>query len=125
MSMNRGGVPSGGDHRDEIEYEGYEGADLYEDDEDEDYPQDQVQQVRMGERQEPTTPLGQRVRATATSAQPVTVLAQGLRKDFMSGGEVVRAVDDVSFALSINQFVAITGPSGCGKSTLLYMLGSI
>jgi ABC-type lipoprotein export system ATPase subunit len=55
----------------------------------------------------------------------VTIVANGLRKDFVAGDEVVHAVDGVSFSFAKNQFVAITGPSGCGKTTLLYMLGSL
>ncbi len=41
------------------------------------------------------------------------------------GGEVIRAVDNVSFTCSPRQMIAITGPSGSGKSTLLYLLGSL
>jgi NitT/TauT family transport system ATP-binding protein len=34
-------------------------------------------------------------------------------------GEIVNAIDDISFALAENEFVSLVGPSGCGKSTLL------
>jgi ABC-type lipoprotein export system ATPase subunit len=73
----------------------------------------------------PTQPRAQTGGASQSPAEPVTVVAQGLRKDFVAGGEMVRAVDNVSFTLTNRQFVAITGPSGCGKTTLLYMLGSL
>ena len=42
-----------------------------------------------------------------------------------SGGEVVRAVDDVSMIVPAQQFVCLVGPSGCGKSTLLQMLAGL
>ena len=34
-------------------------------------------------------------------------------------GTVVKALDDVSLAVSANEFVTLLGPSGCGKTTLL------
>lgn len=39
------------------------------------------------------------------------------------GGEVIRAVDRVSFTVFPGEFVAITGQSGSGKSTLLHLIG--
>jgi ABC-type lipoprotein export system ATPase subunit len=55
----------------------------------------------------------------------VTVIAEGLSKYFRSAGEVIKAVDEVSFAFTAGQFVAVLGPSGCGKSTLLYLLAGL
>jgi ABC-type lipoprotein export system ATPase subunit len=55
----------------------------------------------------------------------VTVEALDLCKAFRSGGEMIHAVDKVSFTFTEGQFVAILGPSGSGKSTLLYLLGGL
>ena len=55
----------------------------------------------------------------------ITILAEGLTKHFKNQGEVIKAVNNVSFAFTEGQFVAIMGPSGCGKSTLLYILGGL
>jgi putative ABC transport system ATP-binding protein len=48
-----------------------------------------------------------------------------LTKVYLTGDEHVRALDDVSFAISVGSFIAITGPSGSGKSTLLTVLGGL
>ena len=48
-----------------------------------------------------------------------------LTKQFGSGDRVVRAVDDVSFALDAGCFAAVVGRSGSGKSTLLSLVGGL
>jgi len=57
--------------------------------------------------------------------KPVTIVAQGLSKYFTHKGEIIKAVDGVSFTFTEGQFVSIIGPSGSGKSTLLYVLGGL
>ena len=47
---------------------------------------------------------------------------KNLKKIYHTDKEEVIAVDDVSFDLHENEFIAIVGPSGCGKSTILSIL---
>src|SRR5215467_14406283 len=51
--------------------------------------------------------------------------ARGLRKDYGSGGGLVRAVDEVELEVASGETLAVMGPSGCGKSTLLHLLGGL
>lgn len=50
---------------------------------------------------------------------------KNLTKEYLSGENVVKAVDDVSVGFEQGEFCAITGPSGSGKSTLLHVLSSL
>ncbi len=54
-----------------------------------------------------------------------SIVATGLGKQFLSGPEDVKAVDDISFSLPSAKLIAVKGPSGCGKSTLLNLLGAL
>ena len=46
-------------------------------------------------------------------------------KHYNTGGEVVRALDDVNFEIEKGEFCVVLGPSGAGKTTLLNLLGGM
>ena len=48
-----------------------------------------------------------------------------LRKEYLSGENIVNAVDGITVGFEQGEFCAITGPSGSGKSTLLHVLSSL
>jgi NitT/TauT family transport system ATP-binding protein len=48
-----------------------------------------------------------------------------VQRVFRRGGESFEALQDVSFAVADQEFVAIVGPSGCGKTTLLRMAAGL
>ncbi|MES2703883.1 MAG: ABC transporter ATP-binding protein [Bacteroidota bacterium] len=48
-----------------------------------------------------------------------------LKREFMMGGEMVRALNGVSFDVEEGEFVTIMGSSGSGKTTMLNILGCL
>ena len=50
---------------------------------------------------------------------------KNLRREFVVGGEKVKALRGVSFVIHEGEFVTIMGTSGSGKSTLLNLLGCL
>ncbi len=50
---------------------------------------------------------------------------EGIKKFYTVGGQVVKALNDVSLRIEKNEYVAIMGPSGSGKSTMMNILGCL
>ncbi|MEP3225072.1 MAG: ABC transporter ATP-binding protein [Parasphingorhabdus sp.] len=53
------------------------------------------------------------------------VKTENLVKNYVLGGETVRAVDGVSLSIDHGEYVAIMGASGSGKSTFMNMIGCL
>jgi NitT/TauT family transport system ATP-binding protein len=57
---------------------------------------------------------------------PAKLSLAGVGKSFRSaGGDVVRALHDVTFDVDVGEFVCLIGPSGCGKSAILNLLAGL
>lgn len=48
-----------------------------------------------------------------------------LTKEYISGENIVKAVDNITISFEQGEFCAVTGPSGSGKSTFLHVLSSL
>ncbi|WP_432359404.1 ABC transporter ATP-binding protein [Sporosarcina sp. UB5] len=53
------------------------------------------------------------------------ITLKSVRKSYVTGGEKVDVLKDVSLSIDKGKYVSITGPSGSGKSTLLHLIGGL
>lgn len=58
--------------------------------------------------------------------EPPVIRLEGVSKTFTTqNGDVVKALDSISFDVNQHEFVSIIGPSGCGKSTILRLISGL
>lgn len=62
--------------------------------------------------------------ANAASADSI-ISMRNIWKTYQMGTEELHALQDVSFEVKKNEYVAIIGPSGSGKSTLMNLIGCL
>jgi putative ABC transport system ATP-binding protein len=59
-----------------------------------------------------------------TISEPL-IRIQQLSKQYRMGGEMLKALDEVTLTVHKGDFIAIIGPSGSGKSTLMNVIGCL
>ncbi len=86
---------------------------------------EEIEELEETEEVKEAAPAQPVEKAAERAVEKAIIVAEGLSKHFIQAGEVIKAVDRVSFKIAPRQLVAITGPSGCGKTTLMYLLGCL
>jgi putative ABC transport system ATP-binding protein len=61
----------------------------------------------------------------ATPGKDWVIVTRGIKREYVRGGVIVRALRGVDLAIRRNEYVAIMGPSGSGKSTLMNVIGCL
>lgn len=59
------------------------------------------------------------------SEEKALISITDLKKEYIMGETIVKALDGVSLDIHKNEYVAIMGPSGSGKSTMMNILGCL
>jgi lipoprotein-releasing system ATP-binding protein len=62
---------------------------------------------------------------TAGPARAPLIVAEGVEKEYRTGGEVLRVLKGVNLTVHEAELVTVVGASGVGKSTLLHVLGAL
>jgi len=62
---------------------------------------------------------------SSKSERPTILRAQGIKKTYETGRDVLQILKHVDLTLREGEFVAIEGKSGSGKSTLLHIMGGL
>ena len=68
--------------------------------------------------------MSEAAEAAGAGRAPLAV-AEGVEKEYRTGGEVLRVLKGVSLTVHEAELVAVVGASGVGKSTLLHVLGAL
>lgn len=65
------------------------------------------------------------VQTELANVAPSKLSVSAISKRFQARGQVVHALEKVSFDIAEGEFVCLVGPSGCGKSTMLNIIAGL
>ena len=81
-------------------------------------------QYQQAQVQAPSLPSVQAADRDQLNSEEV-ILLQKVSKHYKLGGQIIKALNEVTLSINKGEFVAISGASGSGKSTLLQMIGCL